>query len=138
MRLFIDSGALVARHNRDDEHHQEAVDLFDNIASGKLPYMKMYCSDYIADEAITTCRVRTRSHRSAVELGEAILTSKSIVVLRVDEAVFQEAWDLFKRLEDLELSFTDCTTASLARKHGILDIFTFDRAFDALGFHRVP
>jgi predicted nucleic acid-binding protein len=138
MKLFIDSGPFIARHNLDDEHHAKAVEVFSKIASGELPYTKLYCSDYIVDEAVTTCRMRTRSHKAAVELGEAILTSKSIVVLKVDENVFREAWKLFKDFKELELSLTDCTSIILARKHGIFEVFSFDKEFDTFGFHRIP
>lgn len=138
MKLFIDSGPFIARHNKDDEYHRETVEAFSKIASGELPYTKLYCSDYIVDEAVTTCRMRTHSHKAAVELGDAILTSKSIVVLKVDENTFLESWKLFKDFKELDLSLTDCTSIRLARKQGILDIFSFDEEFDAFGFHRIP
>jgi len=138
MKLFLDTSALVARHNRDDAHHEEALKIFERISSGELAFTKLYCSDYVFDEATTTCLARTRNHGAAVELGEALLRSKSIVTLRVDEKAFSEAWNIFKKHGEIALSFTDCTTVALARRNGILSIFTFDREFDAMGLHRIP
>ncbi|MEM3381815.1 MAG: PIN domain-containing protein [Candidatus Bathyarchaeia archaeon] len=138
MKLFIDSGPFIARHNRDDRYHKETLEIFNKIASWELPYTKLYCSDYIVDEAVTTCRMRTRSHKAAVELGEAILTSKSIVILKVDENTFTESWKLFKDFKELDLSLTDCTSIRLAQKQGIHEIFTFDKEFDVFGLHRIP
>lgn len=97
----------------------------------------MYCSDYILDEAITTCYSRTRRRKSAVELGRTVLDSKSIVMLEVNKAVFNEAWRIFSgKFLDIPLSFTDCTTYVLMRNNSISTIFTFDKEFDGLGFNR--
>lgn len=136
MRLFIDTGPLVARYNKDDIHHEEATRTFNEIFSGTTQYTKLYTSDYIVDESITACRSRTRSHKYASDLGESIIGSKSIVLLRVDQRMFSEAWELFRERAEVDLSFTDCTSAVLAKSHGIIDVYTYDRKdFEPLGFH---
>jgi predicted nucleic acid-binding protein len=138
LKLFLDTGALVARYNKDDEHHKEAVDLFSGIAEGKIGVSKLYCSDYIVDESLTTCYARTRDRKVATELGEAVLGSRSIVLLKVDELVFGAAWKMFReKYQDVRLSFTDCTTSVLLERHGIRNIFSFDRDFEILGFTRL-
>ncbi|TMI67590.1 type II toxin-antitoxin system VapC family toxin [Candidatus Bathyarchaeota archaeon] len=138
MRLFIDTGPIVARHNKEDYHHNQANATLDKIASGKTSYTKLYTSDYIIDESITVCRSRTHSHAQAIDLGEAILHSKSIVLLKVEERIFSRAWELFKERKEVELSFTDCTSATLAKTNGIIDIYTYDRHdFRALGFNTI-
>lgn len=104
---------------------------------GETPYRKLFTSDYVLDEAITTCRTRTRSHRASVELGTFILASKSIVLLRVDDDVLNGSWKTYKERDDVELSFTDCTTAFLAKTHGIIDLFTYDADLQALNLHTV-
>jgi predicted nucleic acid-binding protein len=138
LRLFIDTGPIVARHNIEDDHHNQAKATLDKIASGKTSYTKLYTSDYVIDESLTLCRSRTHSHAYAVDLGQAILQSKSIVLIRVEERIFSRAWELFKERKEVELSFTDCTSAILARAHGIIDIYTYDtHDFHALGFNTI-
>ncbi len=66
------------------------------IAGNGIRYRRLYTSDYVLDEAITTCRRRTESHELSVRLGTSILASKSIVVLKVDERTIQESWELYK------------------------------------------
>ena len=78
------------------------------------------------DEAITTCRRRTGKHELSVRLGTDILASKSIVMLKIDEKAIQESWDLYKKRDDVGLSFTDATCATLAKTHGIANIFSYD------------
>ena len=95
------------------------------MARHEIRYRKLYTSDYILDEAITTCRRRTKSHELSVQIRTDILSSRSIVMLRVDEKTLQESWELYKE-ENVKLSFTDATCVALARTHGILDIFTYN------------
>ena len=102
------------------------MDSFARIARHEIQYRKLYTSDYILDEAVTTCRRRTKSHELSVRLGTDILSSKSIVMLNVDEKTRQESWKLYKERGDVKLSFTDATCVTLARARGIFDIFTYN------------
>ncbi|MCL4519046.1 MAG: PIN domain-containing protein [Thaumarchaeota archaeon] len=91
------------------------------------------------DESITTCYSRTHNRKTAIELGHAVLTSKSIVILSVDKSIFEEAWQIFsEKFHDTALSFTDCTTYALIRAQSIQSVFSFDRDFDKLGVNRIP
>ena len=83
------------------------------------------------------CRSQTKNHKLAVELGTDILDSKTIVLLKVDGDSLKESWQLYKQRPEINLSFTDCSIAVLARNHGVSDIFTYDNDFSALRFHGV-
>lgn len=124
----------MARHNKRDKQHSEAQGSFARISAGRTGYSSMYTSDYVFDEAVTGCRRRTRNQKLSVELGTMILSSESIVMERVNEEVLAEAWELYKSRRELELSITDCTSAVLARKLGIVDVYTYDKDFASLGF----
>ncbi len=134
MKLFVDTGPFMARHNMRDRDHTSAVESFDKFRRGETQYRKLYTSDYILDEAVTGCRRRTGSHKLAVELGTMIFSSESVALLKVDAEVLAGSWELFKQRKEVPLSLTDCTSAVLARRHGIADIFTYDSDFRALGF----
>jgi len=124
----------MARHNKRDKQHSSAVESFDKIRDGETAYRKLYTSDYVLDEAVTGCRQRTRNHGLSVELGTLILSSESLLRLRVDEDTLLEAWELFKSRREIPLSLTDCTSAILARKNGITDVYSYDGDFEAIGF----
>ena len=47
-------------------------------------------------------------------------------MLKVDERTIQESWELYKEKDDVKLSFTDATCATLVKAHGISNIFTYD------------
>lgn len=136
MKLFLDTGPIVAYYNKRDRDHPTALESFEKISESSTPYTKLYTSDYVLDEAITNCRARTRNHKLSVQLGTDIFSSKTIVLLKVDEDALQRSWDLYKQRSDVEFSFTDCTIASLCKTHGINTIFTFDdKHLGTLDFH---
>jgi predicted nucleic acid-binding protein len=70
-----------------------------------------------------------------VELGTDILNSRTIVLLKVDDDTVKGSWELYKQRAEINLSFTDCSTAVLAKTHDVSDIFTYDDDFNALRFH---
>jgi predicted nucleic acid-binding protein len=130
MAVFIDTGIFVALRNADDELHGRSKELMKRAL--KSDFGRIFTSNYIIGEAITTALVRTKKHELAVDLGEYIIESPRISKLRVDEECFEKAWQKFKSLKDKPLSFTDCASLALIEKNGIKQIMSFDRGFDGL------
>jgi len=128
--VFIDTGIFVAIHNADDQYHQRSKELMKNALMGNLG--RIFTSDYIIDEAITTALARTKKHDMAVDLGTYIIESPRIIKLTIDQDTFNVAWTKFKTLEDKVLSFTDCTSVALIEKHRINHLMSFDCGFDGL------
>jgi uncharacterized protein len=130
MAVFIDTGAFLALYDIDDRYHQRSKELMKVALAGN--FGRLCTSDYIIDEAITTLLVRTRKHQLAVELGNYLIESPRVTKLIVDQDVFTAAWTEFKALQDKGLSFTDCTSLALTKRHGIKQIMSFDCGFDGL------
>jgi len=59
-------------------------------------------------------------------------------ILDVDAATRQEAWEIFVKYADKDLSFTDCTSVAIMRQGAIANAFTFDEHFRQLGFVMIP
>ena len=136
MSIIIDTGIFVAFHNRRDENHERAKQLIKSAAAGE--YGLSYTSDYIFDEAVTLAAIRTRRQDIASSLGKMILgegVPKFLLMLRVNDHAFKEAWGIFKKT-DGKLSFTDCTTIALSKIYGAGSVMSFDSDFDGL-LHRV-
>ena len=129
MKLFIDTGPIVAYYNRDYNYHQKAREIFKKISLGSLAFTDLYISDYIFDEAVTVVSARTGNYDLAVELGNALKDSQVIHMLRVDERIFKMAWQKFIRLKDSGISFTDCTSIALMKDYKIKAAFSFDKHF---------
>ena len=76
--------------------------------------------------------------RDKILFIDKILSSAVIDVISVDKEIFDKAWDLFKRYEDKELSFTDCTSFVIMKRMNIRHAFAFDEDFERLGFKQLP
>jgi len=108
------------------------------IETGEAGVTRLCTSDYVIDEVITTIFARTGSFELTKAYGEAIIGSKNIDRLRVDEEAFTQSWEFFKKMGSIGLSFTDATSTVLMKKGGIQAIFTFDEHFKKLGLNAVP
>jgi uncharacterized protein len=77
-------------------------------------------------------------HAGAVRFGEWALRSINVRQVRVDVALWNEAWRLFKMYDDKEFSFVDCTSFAVMRREHIADAFTFDHHFEQMSFRLWP
>ncbi len=130
MTVFVDAGIFVALRNAEDNNHQRSKELM--MAALKGDFGRIYTSDYIIDEAITTALARTKRHDVAVDVGTYILDSPRFIKIAVDNDIFNVAWLKFKAFKGKGLSFTDCTSIALTEKQGIKQILSFDCGFDGL------
>lgn len=139
MTVLVDTGVLYADHDADAARHEAASDALNAVYDGQLGLP--YVSDYIYDEAVTLTLTRSESFGAAKRLGERLRGAdpypQTFELLRVSAAAFADAVDVFERYDDQRLSFTDATTITLARRHSVDDVLSFDDDFDGL-VSRVP
>lgn len=136
MKIFIDTSALIAYYNADDEHHIKAFEAMEKIRKGETPLTRFYITDYIFDETVTFIECVLNKHELALNVGEALQTSPFTTMIRIDEELFKEAWNFFK--ENKDYSFTDCTSFNAMKRHGITHAFTLDKHFQNAGFQTIP
>lgn len=130
MAIFVDTGLFVAARNKHDRNYARARELLQSALKGE--YGRVFTSDYIVDEAVTLALVRTHNYQIAVNTGKLILDSPRIEKIIVNKDEFNESWETFLKFGKKYLSFTDCTSLVLSRKHGINKIMSFDSHFDGL------
>jgi len=137
VKLFLDSGAFIARARREDPHHEAAMDTFSGIARGELPYKLLYTSNYVIDETVTFLLYEA-GPRVAVAVLRALRSSPYLVVLHVSGEVEDTADEFFARFASSRISYTDCTTKALMEQEAIDTAFAFDRDLEILGVRRIP
>ena len=123
--IFLDSSFLVAVEVKTDQNHEKAIQIRDKIIGGK--FGETTISDYIFDETITTTFNKTKNLKEAVFVGTNLQNSAEVI--KVDEQIFNEAWNIFKEQKNTKFSFTDCTVVALMNEHKIKYIATFDEDF---------
>ena len=130
MSIFVDSCVFFAVYSKNDVHHAEAVRLLEFALSGRGG--TVYTSDYVFDETVTLARVRTHNAEIPLTIGEAIIESNRVIMLKVDDDVFNQSWDTFREYCGKGLSFTDCSSIAIVKMHKIDTIFSFDSHFDGI------
>jgi uncharacterized protein len=132
---FVDSGAWIALNLPADALHERATRALTDLGSARL-----VTSSDVVDESITRCRYEggmrsaerlRRSIRAAVEMGR-------IEFVWAEANIYDEAWTLLEQFADIKLSFTDATSAVIAKRAKADYIFGFDSDFRALGFQLIP
>lgn len=135
--LVIDTGALYARSDEDDTHHDTASRLFEDIRAGEVAYRPIFTSQAVLSEFATLALYKL-GHRTAVRVLNAVRESTSINVLTVGRSTFELAADQFEAYGDQEISFVDHTTSVLAADRNVEHVFGFDADFRTLGLTLVP
>lgn len=130
MKIFVDTSAWLALNDKNDQYHSEAVSRLNAVAKQKI---ELITSEYVADESITIIRYRV-SHKAAVVFGDALMNSTIVTVADITDEERFLTWMLFKKYDDKELSFTDCTSFALMNKMRLRKAFAFDDHFKQIGF----
>lgn len=132
--IFVDTGAFVARYIRQDGHHRRARRAWAEIDRSRS---RCFTSNFVLDETFTLLGRRS-SYPFAADRARALLSSTALTILRPDADDETRAVDLFAKFADQRVSFTDCVSFILMRRHRLAQAFTFDRHFADAGFEVMP
>jgi predicted nucleic acid-binding protein len=121
--LFIDTGAFLARYLANDAHHGRAVSLWKKVSGQPL-----FTSNHVLGETLTLL-ARRAGYAFAAERAEAIYASPALEILYDDNSVDADAIQVLRKYADHSVSFTDCVSFVLMKRHRIRAAFTFDRHF---------
>lgn len=130
MRIFVDTGAWLALHDKQDQFHHQAIAARARIEREKI---ELVTSDFVFDESLTFIRYRA-SHDAAVLFGSSLLRSSIVTMHSVDRDLLLASFELFKKYKDQDFSLTDCTSFVLMKRLKVSTCFTFDAHFSQMGF----
>ena len=133
-KILVDTSAWLGGVIGGDQHAEGARAFFTQL---RAKGVELHSTDYIFDEAVTRAN-RIGGHRAAVALGETILESVAGELIEVDRSLREEAWRLFRKFDDQQLSFTDCTSIAAMTRYHISDVFSFDDDFRRVGVSTIP
>lgn len=133
IKIFVDTSAFVALFDRKDQYHRKATAYFETLNPNLTI---LHTSNYVIDETITRIRIQN-GYKFALEFGEHFFLSRMFYNHYIDQELEKDAFKLFKKYSDKELSFTDCTSFALMRKVEINKAFAFDDDFARVGFEIV-
>lgn len=130
--IFVDTGAWLALLNQRDQHHHDAVAVFNDLRQQRS---RLLTTDYVIDETVTRVRYDTNHALSVLFLNHIELLEETgvLTIAGIDKNVFEAAKVLFRQYDSVRLSFTDCTSFVICRVRNISEAFAFDRHFPIMG-----
>ena len=128
MNCFLDTSALLAVLNRDDENHEKAARIWRTLIGDEW---QLTTSSYVLVETFALCQNRLGLN-AAKALQNDILPVLEIVW--VDAAIHQAAALAVLTAGRKKLSLVDCASFEVMRLSGITRAFAFDRHFADQGF----
>lgn len=128
--IFIDTGALLARYFARDQYHETAIAFWDKIRRKKEP---CFTSNFVLHETFTLL-ARRAGYPFAAERARKIYASHYMTILRPSKEDEIRALEYFEKFAEHKVSFTDCISFVLMRRHKIRRAFTFDSHFSLAGF----
>lgn len=78
--------------------------------------------------------MRTKANKIIRDFGNSILSSPNIEIIKIDDNLFEIVWQEFGKYKNKFLSFTDCTTTTIAiiKELKIDKIISFESHFDGV------
>lgn len=132
--VFVDTSAFVALRNAAEAEHERArAALSELLAEGAA----LYTSNYVFAETYTALMVRV-GREEAIEWGRRFRASGAIGLVRVEEGVEGEAWEILERHGDKAWSYVDATSFALIEREGNREAFAFDAHFGQRGLRVLP
>lgn len=95
----------------------------------------LFTTHHVVDESVTLIGGRLHPEQ-AVRFAHGLLASRAVQIVRTDEVLERAALDVYARLRDGRISFTDCLSFAVMRALDIPVAFAFDRHFERAGFRR--
>ncbi len=124
---FVDTFFVVALVNKRDYFHEKAVEL--SIEYDRKPVLT---TDAVLLE---TSNSLARTHKKeSIIIIEKFLSTAETEVIRLDESLFNKAFELYKTHADKSWGLVDCISFVVMKERGITDALTCDKHFTQAGF----
>lgn len=131
MRVFVDTPALLAVLDGDDENHSGATYAWEQLL---VPRVRLMTTNYVLHETGLLAR-RYLGPEAVRTLYSDIVPA--LEVLWVDEVLHRAAVEAFLASQHNNASLVDYVSFAAMRQQGITVVFSPDPRFEKQGFQRV-
>jgi hypothetical protein len=126
-KTFVDTLFVVALTNDRDQYHEKALELAAEY-SGK----SLIVTDAVLLEIGNTLSSRFREQ--AIKAIEGFVESDEVEVVRLNQFLFEQAFEIYKKHADKTWGLVDCISFVVMREYGVIDVLTCDKHFVQAGF----
>ena len=132
MSLFVDTSALLAIMDADQERHDEVARVWHELLDRERV---LFTSNYVLVETFALVQ-RRLGFDATRDLANVVVPL--LQPLWVEEAIHAAAVASLIAAGRRQLSLVDCASFELMRRNGLTEAFALDRDFAEQGFHVVP
>jgi predicted nucleic acid-binding protein len=132
MVIFVDTSALFALINSNDDFHRQAKEQWRTLLEKKE---SLFSNNYVVLESISLIQQRYGMDWIH-ELQTDVLSL--VEIDWIDESQHQAAVNTFLKSSRRQLSLVDCSSFETMRRLGIETAFAFDEHFQEQGFNVIP
>jgi uncharacterized protein len=125
---LIDTSFVIAFVNEKDEDHDKAIEL--SIEFNKKP---LIVTDTVLLEIGNS--LSRRFKKECIETINGFFDSEEVEVIRLDETLFDKAFEIYKTHADKTWGLVDCISFVVMKERGIKDALTSDKHFVQAGFN---
>ena len=128
MRIFIDTSAIIAYMNEEDEFYKDSFNIFSNLLEERA---KIISSNYVLLETMVILK-----NRIGIEAVK-VLKNDILPVIKtcwIDEDVHNFCVNTQIAADRKKVSLVDFTSFEIMRRLNIRQAFTFDGHFKDMGF----
>jgi predicted nucleic acid-binding protein len=130
----VDTAAFVALRNRSEIEHQSAKQTLEQLVKERR---RLVTTNYVFAETYTALMVRV-GRDEAIAWGRSLRSTDVVDLIRIDEEIEEEAWQILESHNDKKWSYVDATSFALMRREGASEAFTFDQNFAQRGLQMLP
>ena len=127
-RVLVDTSALYALANPEDEHHPRAIEIHRSLIRRKVT---LVLPNFLLAETHTIINRRLGPQAAREFLNSAVQD------FEIERVTLEDEWSAHALLQDVsrqrDLSYFDAVAASVAERLGAEEIFSFDRHFSLIG-----
>lgn len=127
IKTLIDTSFVVALVNKKDEDHRKAVEL--SFDFNRKP---MIVTDAVLLEIGNN--LARNFKKESIEAIEGFFESEEVEVVRLDESLFNKAFNFYKMHADKTWGLVDCISFIVMKENNIIDALTSDKHFVQAGF----
>lgn len=126
MKIFIDTSVFVALLVENETDHEKVAKKYSHYRQHRALFIT---SDYILDELFTRLLYYKLDIKRHIEKLQDSISRKEIVVLHIDESVFDKSLNIFLKFSEHKISFTDAASYILYKDFSLDEVFTLDDDF---------
>jgi len=130
-KVFLDTSYAVALSALNDQNHQRAVDLAEELETSG--------SHFVTTRAVLleigNALARVRHREAAVKLLTALGNDPKVEIVGASDELYLRALAMYRDRLDKEWGLIDCMSFIVMNDKGLTDALTADKHFQQAGFH---